>query len=112
MKRLIFLTMSLALAVVVVVPPAPRAYPSDQDARFSQLTMEQLNDQQRLVAEEIMKVSSIGLGGPYNPLLPSPVMADRTIKLLDYLRFNTSVPRKLNEFAILIQLRLWTSQIE
>ena len=31
---------------------------------------------------------------------------------MDYLRFNTSVPRKLNEFAILIQARLWTSQIE
>jgi 4-carboxymuconolactone decarboxylase len=112
MKKMISLTMSVALAVVVVVPPAPRAYPSDKEPRFSQLTMEQLNDQQRLVAEEIMKVSSIGLGGPYNPLLRSPVMADRTVKLLDYLRFNTSVPRKLNEFAILIQARLWTSQIE
>ena len=32
--------------------------------------------------------------------------------LLDYLRFNTSVPRRLNEFAILIQARLWTSQVE
>src|SRR5260370_2905429 len=31
--------------------------------------------------------------------------------MLDYLRFNTSVPRKLNEFAILIQARLWTSQV-
>jgi 4-carboxymuconolactone decarboxylase len=28
------------------------------------------------------------------------------------LRFNTSVPRRLNEFAILIQARLWTSQVE
>jgi 4-carboxymuconolactone decarboxylase len=28
------------------------------------------------------------------------------------LRFNTTVPRKLNEFAILIQSRLWTSQVE
>ena len=111
MKRLIFLTMSVALAVIVV-PPSPRAYPSHKEPRFSQLTMEQLNDQQRLVAEEIMKVSSIGLSGPYNPLLRSPVMADRTVKLLDYLRFNTSVPRRLNEFAILIQARLWTSQIE
>jgi 4-carboxymuconolactone decarboxylase len=27
------------------------------------------------------------------------------------MRFNTSVPRKLNEFAILIQARLWTSQV-
>jgi 4-carboxymuconolactone decarboxylase len=113
MKKLIFLTtMSLALGIVVVAPRAPRAYLSDKEPRFSRLTMEQLNDQQRVVAEEIMKVSSIGLSGPYNPLLRSPVMADRTVKLLDYLRFNTSVPRRLNEFAILIQARLWTSQIE
>jgi 4-carboxymuconolactone decarboxylase len=112
MKKLILFTMSVALAVVAVAPPASRAYPSDKEPRFSQLTMEQLNDQQRRVAEEIMKVSSVGLGGPYNPLLRSPVMADRTVKLLNYLRFNTSVPRKLNEFAILIQARLWTSQVE
>jgi 4-carboxymuconolactone decarboxylase len=39
-------------------------------------------------------------------------MAARLFQLLDYLRFNTSVPRKLNEFAILIQARLWTSQVE
>jgi 4-carboxymuconolactone decarboxylase len=112
MKKLILLTMSGALAVVLIVTPAPRVYSSDKEPRFSQLKLEQLNDQQRPVAEEILKVSSVGLGGPYNPLLRSPVMADRTFKLLDYLRFNTSVPRKLNEFAILIQARLWTSQIE
>jgi 4-carboxymuconolactone decarboxylase len=52
------------------------------------------------------------LSGPYNVLLRSPVMAERVFKLLDYVRFNTSVPRKLNEFAILIQARLWTSQVE
>jgi 4-carboxymuconolactone decarboxylase len=38
-------------------------------------------------------------------------MGERMFKLLDYLRFNTSVPRRLNEFAILIQARLWTSQV-
>ena len=80
--------------------------------RFPQLTREQLTEQQRPVAEEILKVSSVGLAGPYNPLLRSPLLADRMVKLLDYLRFNTSVPRRLNEFAILIQARLWTSQVE
>ena len=80
--------------------------------RFPQLKLEQLNDQQRPVADEILKVSSVGLAGPYNPLLRSPLLADRMVKLLDYLRFNTSVPRRLNEFAILIQARLWTSQVE
>jgi hypothetical protein len=34
-----------------------------KEPRFPQLTMEQLNEQQRPVAEKIMKVSSVGLGG-------------------------------------------------
>lgn len=80
--------------------------------RFPQLTMDQLDAQQRPLGEEIMKVSSVGLGGPYNPMMRSPVMGERLFKLLDYLRFKTSVPRRLNEFAILIQARLWTSQVE
>jgi 4-carboxymuconolactone decarboxylase len=80
--------------------------------RFPQLTPEQLNAEQQRVAAEILKVSSGGLGGPYNFLLRSPVLADRFLKLADYLRFNTSVPRRLNEMAILIQARLWTAQYE
>ncbi len=85
---------------------------SGKQPRFRQLVMEELNGQQRPVAEEIMKVSSVGIGGPYNPLLRSPMLAERMLQLLDYLRFNTTVPRRLNEFAILIQSRLWTSQVE
>lgn len=99
---------SLALAVSAPAFAQPEAKPK----RFPQLTMEQLNDQQRPLGEQILKVSSVGLGGPYNPLLRSPVMGDRVFQLLDYLRFNTSVPKRLNEFAILIQARLWTSQVE
>jgi 4-carboxymuconolactone decarboxylase len=71
-----------------------------------------LNEQQRPFGEEILKVSSIGISGPYNMMLRSPVMGERLFAMLDYLRFNTSVPRRLNEFAILIQARLWTSQVE
>jgi len=83
-----------------------------KEPRFVQLRMEDLNEQQRPLAEEIMKISSVGIGGPYNALLRSPQMAERMFRLLDYLRFNTSVPRKLNEFAILIVARQWTSQVE
>ncbi len=83
-----------------------------QDKRFKQLTVEELTPQQHQVADEVLKVSSLGLQGPYNVMLRSPVMAQRMVALLDYLRFNTSVPRRLNEFAILIQARLWTSQVE
>jgi 4-carboxymuconolactone decarboxylase len=76
------------------------------------LKLEQLNDQQRPLADEILKVASIGISGPFNLLLRSPVMGQRMFAMLNYLRFNSSVPGKLNEFAILIQARLWTSQVE
>ena len=86
--------------------------PATRPPRFPQLTMQQLNDQQRPLGEQIMKVSSIGLGGPYNPMLRSPVLGQRMFDLLYYLRWNTSVPLRLNEFAILITGRLWRSQVE
>jgi len=73
--------------------------------------MDQLSDAQRPVAQEIMKVSSSGLGGPYNSMLRSPVMAERMLNMLDYVRFRTTLPRRLNEFAILIQARLWKSKV-
>jgi 4-carboxymuconolactone decarboxylase len=80
--------------------------------RFQQLTLDQLNPQQAALAQEILKVSAAGLGGPYNPLLRSPEMGQRVFNLMDYLRFKTSVPQPLNEFAILIQARLATAQLE
>jgi 4-carboxymuconolactone decarboxylase len=80
--------------------------------RFPQLTADKLTEAQRPLAEQIMKISSVGIGGPYNVLLRSPVMAQRMYDLLDYLRWNSSVPTRLTEFAILIQGRLWRSQVE
>ena len=85
---------------------------TSKEPRFPQLTMEQLNDQQRPLGEQIMKVSSVGIGGPYNPMIRSPVLGQRLYDLFYYLRWQTSVPTKLNEFAILIIGRQWTSQVE
>ena len=83
-----------------------------QSPRFAPLTMEQLNVYQKPLGEQIMKVSSVGLGGPYNPLLRSPVLGQRMFDLLYYLRWNSSLPLRLNEFAILIVGRQWRSQVE
>ena len=82
------------------------------EPRFSQLAIGELNDVQRRVAERIMQVSSVGLGGPYSILLRSPVLAERYLGMTDYLRFETSLPRRLNELAILIEARLWDAQYE
>jgi len=83
-----------------------------KEPRFPQLTMAQLTDQQRPLGEAIMKISSVGIAGPYNPMLRSPVFGQRMFDLLDYLRWHSSMPLRLNEFAILITGRIWRSQVE
>jgi len=80
--------------------------------RFPLLSLDDLTEAQRPLGEQVLKVSSVGLGGPYNPLLRSPVLGQRIFDLLHYLRWNTSVPLALNEFAILIIGRQWRSQVE
>jgi 4-carboxymuconolactone decarboxylase len=85
---------------------------SAKQPRFPQLTMDQLDAAQKSVGEEIVKVSSVGLAGPYNPMIRSPVLAQRLLDLFHYLRWETSVPMRLNEFAILIIGRQWRSQVE
>jgi len=86
--------------------------PTATPPRFPQLSMEQLDATQKALGEQIVKVSSIGLGGPYNPMLRSPVLGQRLYDLFHYLRWETSVPMRLNEFAILIVARQWRSQVE
>jgi 4-carboxymuconolactone decarboxylase len=99
-------TRRLARAALTMPPAANKA------PRFPQLTIDQLSDQQRPLGEQIMKVSSVGLGGPYNPMMRSPVLGQKMFDLLYYLRWQTSLPLKLNEFAILIIGRQWRSQVE
>ena len=101
-----------ALAATVAIDAMAAGPTSPPQPRFPQLAVEQLSEQQRPLAEQILKVSSVGLGGPYNPLLRSPVLGQRMFDLLYYLRWNTSVPLRLNEFAILIIGRQWRSQVE
>ena len=80
--------------------------------RFAQITLDSLPDETKPLAQEILDISSLGLAGPYSVMLRSPVFARRFKDLLDYLRFNSSLPKRLSEFAILIQGRLWSSQVE
>src|SRR3954468_1815639 len=95
------------LAATMFAAPA-----TSKEPRFPQLTMDQLDAKQKPLGEQIMKVSSVGIGGPYNPMIRSPVLGQRLFDLFHYLRWETSVPTKLNEFAILIVGRQWRSQVE
>jgi 4-carboxymuconolactone decarboxylase len=71
-----------------------------------------MTDAQRRVADEITSGPRGGLRGPFQAWLRSPELADRLQKLGEHLRFNSSLPRRLNEFAILITARAWDAQFE
>ena len=111
MKRRTACALLAALSATFAID-SMAADPPAGEKRFPQLTPEQLSEQQKPLGEQILKVSSVGLGGPYNPMLRSPVLGQRMFDLLYYLRWNTSVPLRLNEFAILIIGRQWRSQVE
>jgi len=112
MSRTVSTTLALLAVVVLFAITAKDSHLMSKEPRFPQLTKEQLTNAQKPLADEILKVSSVGLGGPYNPLLRSPVLGQRMFDLLHYLRWETSVPLKLNEFAILIIGHQWRSQVE
>lgn len=84
---------------------------SAQD-RFTELKPEQMTPEQKKVADAIMSGPRKRLAGPFNAWLRSPVIADRLQKVGEYLRFNSSLPPRLNEFAILITARAWNAQYE
>src|SRR5579859_7308676 len=101
-----------AVTAAFVAGMATTSVTRAQTPRFPVLTVESLNDQQRPIADRILKFSRIGIAGPYHIWLRSPRAAKPIIDLMDYVRFQSSVPARLREFSIMIQGRLWRSQVE
>jgi len=62
--------------------------------------------------EHLLSGPRAGADGPFNVLLRSPEMGDLAQQFGASMRFNSSIPRKLNELAIIITARYWTSQYE
>jgi len=91
--------------------------------RFKLIPLEQLTPEQRALSDAIKsgprsKLASSGaskpgpLGGPFNVWLRSPGIGDLVQKLGEEIRFRSTLTGKLNELAILVTARNWTSQYE
>jgi len=110
------------LLVVLVCGMATVANAQTKEPRFQPLTREQMTDAQKRVYDSISSGprgavrGPSGPGGaargPWGPLLSSPELTDRVQKLGEYLRFNSSLPARLSEFAIIINARFWDSKYE
>jgi 4-carboxymuconolactone decarboxylase len=108
MKRLLA---AIALATLVTLPQMARA---DDIVRFAPLKAEELNPAQKAWADAITAPprNAKFTNPPYRAYIRSPDLAPRLTALTEYLRWNTSLPPRLSEMAILITARQWTAQYE
>lgn len=71
-----------------------------------------MTPEQRAAADAIRSGPRRGLRGPFQAWLRSPELANRLQRVGEFVRFNSSVPARLNELAILITARAWDAQFE
>jgi 4-carboxymuconolactone decarboxylase len=80
--------------------------------RMPEIALDKMTPAQRTVADSIMSGPRKGMSGPFNAWLRSPELADRLQKVGEYVRFNTSLDKRLNEMAIIMTAQHWGSQYE
>ena len=85
-----------------------------QTPRFKPLLESEMSEAQRKAASEIASGprGRLNPDGPNALLLRSPELMSRNQKVGEYLRYQSSLPLRLNEFAILITARQWDAQVE
>ena len=110
MKRLLIVGL-MGIAAGVVIAQEARKLDLRGD-RFKPLTWEQLNPAQKTMVNDLLAGTRTSLSGPFNVLLRSPEMGNLAQKLGEYVRFKSSVPRRLNEMAIIMTAKWWSSGYE
>ena len=99
------------LATLIATPQISRA---DDITRFAPLKAEELNPAQKAWADMIAAPprNAKFTNPPYRAYIRNPDLAPRLTAMSEYLRWNTSLPPRLSELAILITARQWTAQYE
>lgn len=105
------------LLLLLVACLAVAQVPSNRDLhlvgdRFEPLTYDRMTPAQKVMTDHLLSGERGGMNGPFNVLLRSPEMGDAVQKLGAQVRFHSSLPARLNEFAIVITGRFWNAQYE
>jgi 4-carboxymuconolactone decarboxylase len=80
--------------------------------RMPPIPESQQTEAQKKAIAEFMAARKTGISGPFVPMLRSPEVMNRARAMGDYLRYNSVLPPRLSEFAILITARYWTQNYE
>ncbi len=80
--------------------------------RLPPLPVDQLDAQQRAVAQAIIAGPRGALYGPFVPLIRSPELMETAQRMGEYLRYRSAIGTRLSELAILVTARQWDQQVE
>ena len=100
---------ALALGVTMTLSLSPLTVGAQN--RMPAIPEDRLTAEQRAAIAEFSAVRG-NLSGPWEVIARSPGMLNPARSLSDHVRFNSSLPPRLSEFAILITAREWSSQYE
>lgn len=84
----------------------------DAPTRTPELDESQLTEAQRAVYDRIVAGPRGKVVGPLRVWLQSPDLADRAQALGQFARYDSALPPRLSELAILVTARLWSSGFE
>jgi 4-carboxymuconolactone decarboxylase len=104
----------LAAACLAMLIAAPHMSRAEDITRFAPLKPEELSPAQKAWADMIAAPprNAKYTNPPYRAYIRNPDLAPRLTAMSEYLRWNTSLPPRLSEMAILITARHWTAQYE
>lgn len=80
--------------------------------RMPPIASDKLTPEQKAAVDAVVAGPRGHLVGPFIVLMRSPEFMNRLQKTGEYLRFNSAMPPRLSELAILITARAWTQQFE
>jgi 4-carboxymuconolactone decarboxylase len=92
----------------LVNPPTARACTD----RMPEIPAVRQTEAQKKASAEFYAGRKVAVFGPFVPLLRSPEVMLRAKAMGDYLRYQSSLPPKLNELTILLTARAWTQNVE
>jgi len=81
-------------------------------ARLVPIAEEDLTNEQRPIHDALVAGPAGRVAGPYIAWLRSPALAARILPFGAFCRYETSLPPRLSELAILLMAREWSVQLE
>ena len=99
-------------ALLAIALPLGLSLQAHAEARLPLPAPSHMTPQQTAAAQAFLETRKTPVFGPFIPLLRSPDLMLRAKEMGDYLRYNSALPPRLSELAILIVARSWSQNVE